>query len=59
MQEIRGVFKVCKLQLTKERYSSIRQYMYGFASGQLTHKQLLALCEVSYYTSRQWTTCVC
>ncbi|XP_064383534.1 uncharacterized protein LOC135332129 isoform X2 [Halichondria panicea] len=44
--EIRGVFRVCKLQLTKERYSSVRQHMYGFASGRLSHKQLLAVCEL-------------
>ena len=46
LQEIRGVFRVCKDPLKKEQFSPLRQYLYSFASGDLSHRQLVALCEV-------------
>ena len=45
-QEIRGVFRVCKPQLRDDKYAVIRQSLYSYANGQLSHKQLVALCEV-------------
>lgn len=46
LQEIRGVFRVCKSQLQEDKYLVIRQFIYSYADGQLSHKQLVALCEV-------------
>ncbi len=54
-QDIRGVFRVCKPPLVSKQYSNIRQYLYNYASGQLSHRQLLALCEVSVFRSLVYT----
>ncbi len=47
LQEIRFVFKICNKQLAGEHYVPLKQYLYGYASGKLNRRQLVALCEVS------------
>ena len=46
LQEIRGLFRICTPQFAGEQYRPIRKFLYGYTSGKLSHKQLVALCEV-------------
>lgn len=39
---------MCREQLKGEHYATLRQYIYGYSTGALSNRQLLALCEVSF-----------
>ena len=37
---------MCREQLKDEHYAPLRQFIYGYSTGALSNRQLLALCEV-------------
>ena len=46
LQEIRAIFRLCRTEFECDRYAAVRQHLYSFSSGNLKHRQFIALCEV-------------